>query len=168
MNHRIVPIAEEHIAGFHAALGIVAREKQYLAFIDAPPIERVADFIRANIAGDVAQFVAVGDDGTVIGWCDVLPGRPDTVHAHEGKLGIGLVPEARGRGIGAELMRTTIDAARARGLTRIALTVWATNARAIALYERLGFVREGLFRAAIRVDGTHRDLLGMALVPDAL
>lgn len=38
-NYEIVPIAEEHIEGFHAAVDSVAKEHQCLAFLDAPPLE---------------------------------------------------------------------------------------------------------------------------------
>ncbi|WP_315772255.1 MULTISPECIES: GNAT family N-acetyltransferase [unclassified Bradyrhizobium] len=44
-------------------------------------------------------------------------------YAHCGTLGIGLLPAHRGRGIGRALIRRTMDAALAVGLTRIKLTV---------------------------------------------
>jgi RimJ/RimL family protein N-acetyltransferase len=42
--------------------------------------------------------------------------------------------------------------------------VHADNARAIALYERIGFVREGVARDAVFVDGQYRDAISMARV----
>ncbi|HZM33384.1 MAG TPA: GNAT family protein [Burkholderiales bacterium] len=56
--------------------------------------------------------------------------------------------------------------AKAAGLTRIELTVREHNDRAIALYERLGFVREGLKRNAVRIDGNYENLVCMGLVCD--
>ncbi|WP_315757465.1 MULTISPECIES: GNAT family N-acetyltransferase [unclassified Bradyrhizobium] len=44
-------------------------------------------------------------------------------YVHCGTLGIGLLPAHRGRGIGRALIRRTMDAALAVGLTRIELTV---------------------------------------------
>jgi hypothetical protein len=35
----IISIAEEHIPGFRDALDVVAREKKFLAFLEAPPLE---------------------------------------------------------------------------------------------------------------------------------
>ena len=62
----------------------------------------------------------------------------------------------------------TIDAAVARarklGLTRVELTVRKDNRRAIALYRKVGFVSEGIKRAAFRVDGRYYDLLSMAVL----
>ena len=39
MTIDIVPIREDLIDSFHAALDVVCRERVYLAFLEAPPIE---------------------------------------------------------------------------------------------------------------------------------
>jgi RimJ/RimL family protein N-acetyltransferase len=44
-------------------------------------------------------------------------------------------------------------------LHRLQLTVFAYNERAIASYERLGFVREGVFREFINHDGRRYDMI---------
>src|SRR5437868_1447289 len=76
----IVPIAADHIEGFHRALDFVARERRYLAFLKAPPLESVRAFVLDNIAKNHPQLVALSA-GEVVGWCDILPkSRP--VHAH--------------------------------------------------------------------------------------
>jgi len=49
MTYQIVPIAEEHISGFRAAVDVVARESKYLAFLEAPPSEETRRFVRRNI-----------------------------------------------------------------------------------------------------------------------
>jgi ribosomal protein S18 acetylase RimI-like enzyme len=54
---------------------------------------------------------------------------------------IAVAPPWRGRGVGQTLLRDAIHDARQRGDRRMLLEVIATNARAIALYERHGFVR---------------------------
>ncbi len=84
----IVPIAEGHIDGFHRALDIVARERRYLAFLEAPPLEATRAFVLDNIRRGHPQFVAVSPDGEVVGWCDVtLMSRP--TQAHRGVFGVG-------------------------------------------------------------------------------
>ena len=68
-----------------------------------------------------------------------------------------------GRGAGTALLRALIDQAdRWLNLTRIELTVWSDNDRAIGLYERFGFEREGLLRAYAWRDGGYVDALAMA------
>jgi len=55
---------------------------------------------------------------------------------------LGVRPEARGRGIGRELLRWSITELRARGAGDVVLTVEGANDRALGLYERTGFVSE--------------------------
>ena len=162
MTYRIVPIAEAHIEGFRAALDSVAREHRYLAFLEAPSLEVTTEFVRTNIREKHPQFVAEAGD-TVVGWCDVVRGfRP--VFRHCGILGIGIITEYRGRGIGRALMTATVEAAFALGLTRIELTVRDDNTRAISLYEALGFVTEGRLRRHMLVDGIFHDSVIMSLI----
>jgi ribosomal protein S18 acetylase RimI-like enzyme len=163
LAYPIVAIAEEHIPGFHAAVDVVARERKYLAFLEAPPLEDMARYVRGNIENRYPQFVALGDD-RVVGWCDVIPKMTRAIYLHCGTLGIGLLPEFRGRGIGRQLMLRTIDAAFAFGLTRIELTVRENNLNAIALYKSLGFDAEGLHRNAVCIEGQYENLYSMALL----
>jgi RimJ/RimL family protein N-acetyltransferase len=159
----IAPIDEEHISGFRAAVDVVARERKYLAFLEAPPLENVTRFVLRNIELAYPQFVVLSAGG-VVGWCDVLPNRSRVIYWHCGTLGVGLLPGFRGKGIGRQLMRRTIDAAFAFGLTRIELTVRQGNANAIALYKSLGFEIEGLHRNAVCIDGEYENLHSMALL----
>lgn len=153
----IVPIAESHIDGFHRALDIVARERRYLAFLEAPPIEATRTFVLGNIKRGHPQFVAVSA-GEVVGWCDVTPAADRPAHAHRGVLGIALLQPFRGKGIGTKLIRSALAAARAYGLHRVELTVREHNAGAIKLYKKEGFEIEGLQRDAVLVDGMYEKL----------
>ena len=165
MPIEIVPIREEHIESFRAALDAVARERAYLSFLEAPPIESVRTFVRTNIARGHPQLVAV-EGARVVGWCDVTPqSRPSMRHC--GVLGMGLLPDWRGRGLGERLMRRALEASRAFGFARVELTVRDDNSRAVALYSKLGFQLEGRKRRAVQVDGAYYDLLAMALLFDA-
>ncbi|HEX9924439.1 MAG TPA: GNAT family protein [Anaerolineae bacterium] len=162
MTITIKPIAIEDIAGFRQALDRVAHERRYLLLLEAPAPEQVEAFVRANIERKVAQFVAV-DKGQVIGWCDIRPHTWSGV-THTGVLGMGLLAEYRGQGLGYRLLEATVNQALANGLTRIELEVFASNRAAIALYEKFGFEREGLKRKARYVDGSWDDFVMMALV----
>ena len=165
MDYEILPIAEKHIPGFHASVDIVAREKKFLTFLEAPPLEETIKFVLANIEQKNPQFVVMSS-GKVVGWCDVLRNRTRAVYSHCGTLGIGLLPEFRGRGIGRPLMQMTIDAAWQCGMTRIELTVREHNANAIALYKRLGFEIEGVQRNAVCIDGQYQNVYAMALIKE--
>lgn len=161
----IVPVAEHHAEGFRACLDVVARERRYLAQIEAPPLERIEAFVRESIANDAAQFMAVDGD-RVVGWADVLPAWAHAV-AHVGSLGMGVLPAYRGRGIGRRLLGACIAKAWAQGITRIELEVRVDNERAIGLYRSLGFEHEAVKRRAMRFDGVDHDALLMSLLKDA-
>lgn len=164
MDYQIVPIAEEHIASFRAAVDAVARERCFLAMLEAPPLKAVTQFVRENIRTKNPQFVAVVN-GKVVGWCDVQRKPFAAVH-HSGVLGIGVISDYRNRGIGLALIRATLNAARERGFTRIELTVRADNPTAKALYEKSCFAIEGLCRNHMHVDGVYCDSYLMAVVYD--
>ena len=158
----IVPIAQDHIESFHRSLDFVARERRYLAFLEAPPFESTQAFVLNNIKQGYPQLVALSA-GQVVGWCDVVP-NPRPIYAHVGVLGIALVPEFRRQGIGGRLIRKTLDAAQVFGLRRIELTVRESNAIAIELYKQFGFATEGLQRNRILVDGAYENLVLMGML----
>jgi len=160
MAWQVVPLEKHHIAGFHAVLDGVARERRWLAFLRAPPPARIRRFVLDNQRLGAVHFVAL-DDGQVVGWCDVTPKAHATLR-HSGTLGMGIAATHRGRGIGAALLGATTAGAFARGLERIELIVRADNAAAIGLYRRAGFAQEGLLRRYLIVDGVAFDALQMA------
>ena len=161
----VVPITAALAAGFRACLDTVARERRFLAQVEAPPLERVQQFVADGLEKDAVQFVAL-DGERVVGWADIFP---DWAHAvsHRGHVGMGVHPHYRGRGLGTRLLSACLDKARAQGLTRIELEVRADNTHAIHLYRKLGFVEEGRMRQAMRIDGTYFDTLLMARLHEA-
>ena len=77
---------------------------------------------------------------------------------------IGVLAEASGKGVGGGLLEEAKRWAAARGLRRMELNVMAHNHRAIALYERAGFVREGRRVDCLLIDGKFLDELYMAMI----
>jgi ribosomal protein S18 acetylase RimI-like enzyme len=63
------------------------------------------------------------------------------VDAATPELAIAVVADRRGQGIGASLMQTLLERARAAGFAALSLSVGPANGRAIALYQRHGFRR---------------------------
>lgn len=159
---RIEPMSEEHIEGFHRVLDTVARERKYLTLLEAPPLEDTRKFALASIASGNVHLIAL-DSGELAGWCDIRRHFFPS-HAHCGSLGMGLLPAYRGQGLGRRLIEAAIAKAREAGMVRVEFGVHADNARAIRLYEKVGFVREGVSRDAFCVDGRYTDVINMALI----
>ena len=148
------------LEGFWRCLDAVARERRYLALVEAPPLEEAQAFLEDARARGMVQLLAVAE-GEVVGWCDAIP-KPYEGMRHRASLGMGLLPAYRGRGLGTRLLVGTLEGAAAQGITRVELEVFATNERAIALYERHGFAHEGRKRGARVLDGRSEDILCMA------
>jgi len=159
-NLEIVPIGRAHLAGFHAAVDSVAKERRYLAMLEAPSFVRTRRFVLDSLKAGAVHVVAVAD-GEVIGWCDLRPKAAPTLR-HTAVLGMGIVAAYRGQGIGSRLLATALELALARAIRRSELIVRSDNAPAIALYRRFGFVDEGICRNYMCVDGVEYDALLMA------
>jgi putative acetyltransferase len=83
--------------------------------------------------------------------------------SHAVGLAIAVAKHAQGQGVGTALMRGLTDYADQWGhILRIELTVFADNARAIALYERFGFEQEGRHKGYALRNGQYSDVLAMA------
>lgn len=160
MDVLILPTEERHFDGLHACLDAVCREERYLGFIEAPPRREAEVYWRDLIIRRCPQFVAV-DDERVVGWIDInvhaLPG-----FTHSGRLGMGLLPPYRSKGIGRRLLESALAAAKVLGLRRVELQVFASNEPAIRLYESVGFVREGRRTNARILHGVADDIIDMA------
>ena len=150
------------IPSTRACLDVVARERRYIAMLEAPPLDASRAFWGTIIEKGWPFEIAVVDD-RVVGWCDIIV-EHHVVHRHAGVLGIGLLPEFRGQGIGRRLLSATLDDARRCGLERVELSVYAGNPRARRLYEALGFVVEGVRRRHRKLDGAYDDSILMALL----
>jgi predicted GNAT family N-acyltransferase len=98
----------------------------------------------AHDAGAV-HVLAVREDGVPLGTGRLLHGEAAAARTggdeSAGSLGrLAVVREARGRGIGAALVRALEEAARARGLTAVDLHA---QTHALGFYERLGYTAYG-------------------------
>lgn len=119
----------------------------------------------------IAELIAPGKndlslvaerDGVVVGSLGLHP-APQLRRRHVALLGISVARAAQGQGVGHALMGAACDwADRWAQILRIELHVFADNERAIRLYERHGFVREGLFRGYALRDGRYVDSIAMA------
>ncbi len=158
----IAPISPGLIEGYRRALDAVARERRYLTLLEALPFEETRDFVLGLLASGDPMYVALAG-ADVVGWCDIRRHR-FSAHAHRGTLGMGIVAEHRGLGVGSRLIQRTLEEAFAKGFVRVELNVRAGNMDAMRLYKRLGFVVEGVLRDAVLVDGGYHDAIAMALI----
>jgi putative acetyltransferase len=68
-------------------------------------------------------------------------------NAHMAYLGgLAIHPDHAGKGYGQKMMRDIIDLGKQMNLVRIELSTATINDKAIRLYEKAGFVKEGILR----------------------
>ncbi|MFE9373371.1 GNAT family N-acetyltransferase [Streptomyces sp. NPDC006711] len=149
-------------------LGVLTREAwsplHAVAPRPAPPYEpffddrhEPGDYLVAEVDGDIAGFVRV------------VPPTPLPSNRHVRQIqGLEIDASARRRGVGRALLRAACETARAQGATRITLRVLGHNAPARALYEREGFVVEGVQPGEFLIEGAYVDdvLMGRSLLDD--
>jgi len=118
-------------------------QRTYQGSLDCPVLDRACDL------GDVLDGYAAHGDGGTAGWYLMERAGVDAgclLLAHDQRLGytelvyMGLVPDARGLGLGREVVRYAQEVARSEGLLRMSLAVDAGNSPAIAAYEGMGFI----------------------------
>ncbi len=98
-----------------------------------------ADSFLEMIGKEDARYYVAEEDGRLLGGCGVL------MIAGEGNItNVAIAPEARNRGIGTALLRHLMAEGNREGLTAYTLEVRVSNAAAIHVYEKLGFVSAGV------------------------
>ncbi|HKP17082.1 MAG TPA: GNAT family protein [Gaiellaceae bacterium] len=116
---------------------------------------------------DAAVFVAEGAAG-VVGRLSVAR-DPHPASRHVADLGLMVARESRRQGIGWALLEQAVEWARSSGVRKLELHVFPHNDAAIRLYDRFGFVREGVRRAHYRRGLDYVDAILMAYeVPPVL
>jgi RimJ/RimL family protein N-acetyltransferase len=115
---------------------------------------------RAHIAQHLRDCAARGDrlvfkavdsgSGEAVGYVELGALDPRNRSARIGRVLIA--PAARGRGLGSAMMRAALAYAfDVLQVHRAELGVFDVNPRALALYERVGFRREGVRRESFKV-----------------
>jgi L-amino acid N-acyltransferase YncA len=90
-----------------------------------------------------AEVLVAVDDGVVVGTAEVRPNQAGR-GSHVANASFMVAPDRAGRGIGRLLATEVLDRARAAGYRAMQFNaVVATNTRAIALWESLGFTVVG-------------------------
>lgn len=112
----------------------------------------LAQLIEADAKAERSLFLVAEIDDELVGFARCI-GLTLSRFRHKAEFGICIAQSCWGRGLGETMLRTILKWADAVGLQKIALTVVKENVSAIRLYERCGFVCEGL----LKNDRLHRN-----------
>ncbi|WP_146905662.1 GNAT family N-acetyltransferase [Cellulomonas aerilata] len=110
------------------------------------------------------RFVAIapaaaGGAGPVVGWVAVSLVSARAAYAGVVEHSVYVAGAARGRGVGAALMRRLVRSCEEGGIWTIQSGVLPENVASLALHERFGFRRVGVRERIARRDGRWRDVV---------
>lgn len=139
----------------------VIREKKSGIIMDRPvTLKQEEEWLKARleeIRKRTTVILVAEVDGKIVGNCHVS--RHPWKEKHRAAIGIALVREARGKGIGQVLMKETMElsAKRMAGLESFDLSVLEYNDRAQALYRSLGFFEVGCIPRSMKEGEEYSD-----------
>jgi phosphinothricin acetyltransferase len=100
-------------------------------------------------------------EGRVVGWGSLNPFSPRMAYQHVADFSVYVERGWRGRGVGRRMLERLIELARGLDYHKMVLSTFPTNQLGVALYERLGFQRVGIYREMGLLDGRWVDTLIM-------
>jgi L-amino acid N-acyltransferase YncA len=104
-------------------------------------------------------LVATDPDGRVIGWAGLGSYRERRCYAGIAEFSIYLDREARGRGVGRQLLTALVDAAAMRGFWKLVSRVFPFNSASRALCKACGFREVGVYERHAQLDGRWLDVV---------
>jgi RimJ/RimL family protein N-acetyltransferase len=116
-----------------------------------------------NLNDDPNSLLLIAEmDKSIIGFLFFI-GNSKRKISHTGEFGVGVDSKYQGLGIGQLLVGALLKWAKQHvQIQKVYLQVFATNHKAIMLYEKLGFIEEGKHINAIKqVDGQYVDIIQM-------
>lgn len=131
---------------------------------------QVADLVQR--LGEVERYpllVATDATGSVLGWAGLSSYRPRDCYAGIGEFSVYLAADARGRGIGRQLLNALIDVARQRGYWKLLSRIFLFNTASRALCRSVGFREVGIYEKHGQLEGRWLDVVIVErLIPENL
>ncbi|TDN37436.1 N-acetyltransferase family protein [Hymenobacter sp. UV11] len=112
-------------------------------------------------AGHLAhcRLVAMAPDGAVLGWAALSPVSGRCVYAGVAEVSIYIAAEARGRGVGRQLLAALVAASEQHGLWMLQAGIFPENAASLALHAGQGFRTVGRRERIGQLRGQWHDTL---------
>lgn len=121
---------------------------------------RAEDIVqRLGESGRHPLLVAVDATNAVVGWAGLGSYRPRDCYAGIGEFSVYLDAQARGRGVGRQLLEALIDAARARGYWKLLSRIFPFNTASRALCRAVGFREVGVYEKHGQLEGRWLDVV---------
>ncbi len=123
-------------------------------------LERIHSIISPAVEGNNLLLVAE-DNNEIVGYISAEKGELNRIK-HTAYIVVGIRKDFQRKGIGSEFFKRLDLWAKEKVVTRLELTVMCPNIIAKHLYEKRGFVVEGIKKNSMLVDGKYVDEYYMA------
>ena len=137
-------------------IGIAGFDKRLTRTKESKFLRTVLGWSKKRAGVNIAAF----DGPRMVGECTLNRREVQEMH-HTGILGIVVVADYRGLGIGEAMITEVMRQAKRLGISLIELEVMATNSSAKRLYQKRGFKEVGLVPGKVRRDGKLIGLVSM-------
>ncbi|MGN7388107.1 N-acetyltransferase family protein [Sporosarcina sp. SAFN-015] len=114
-----------------------------------------------SLGADASTILVAEIDESLVGYMMVIAGTANR-NKHSAYIVIGISEAFRGQGVGKALFKSLNDWSIQNKLHRVELTVMSNNTAAIVLYEKAGFIKEGVKKDSLFVNGQYVDEYYMA------
>jgi RimJ/RimL family protein N-acetyltransferase len=148
------------------AFTIIAKDSPYILItpesIQKRTIQGTAKWINETNDSANSILILAEIDSRIIGISDFGPFR-DVKRSHRGNLGVMLIPEFRGQGLGFLMMKFLLEQLTlAQDILSVELNVMSPNVVAHRIYSKLGFKETGrTYHGYKLLDGTFADDIAM-------
>ncbi|MFA9556034.1 N-acetyltransferase family protein [Evansella sp. AB-rgal1] len=138
----------------------IIQEGKYIQKEQIRTVEEEQIFIQQMMDQD-HMYTAVEIDNEVIGIARLIRGELK-MKRHTALFRTWLSKTGQGKGLGNAIMDYTINWGKIHNLHKICLTVFSSNKVAKKLYEKYGFITEGIQKEQVCIDGNFDDEIFMA------
>lgn len=104
------------------------------------------------------RLVACREDN-VVGWAALSPVSERCVYGGVGEVSVYVSEEARGEGVGGELLRSLVEQSERAGLWTLQAGIFPENSASIVLHQRNGFREVGTRERLGQLNGVWKDVL---------
>lgn len=125
-------------------------EKEYISRMDRKKNLLLVAVAKGHVVGSLAALQAEGGHS------------PQTAHILN--VGLHLIKDYRGLGIGSQMLRYTSEWAKVQGFKKLEANIFTTDKRSLHVFSRAGFVEEGKGRKRIRIGNEYIDEVFMGKV----
>lgn len=166
MDIQIMKAQPEDAAELLEYLKVIGSESDNLTFGSdglLRTVDEEAEFLASELVSKTSVTLVAKRNGKIIGNARFTGGLKERT-CHRGDMGISVLKSEWGKGLGSRLLEAIIDFAKNTAHVEvITLEVNQANTRAIALYEKYGFKKTGVFEAFTKIDGKYIDFDMMIL-----